>query len=226
MFKDERFSLKMHLINKTKNFLLILLLVTTISGCSKEEISTDKVQKVDLVEVVKLDSTILFDIHYATTNNFMEEKLYPVARCFLRREVAERLSHIQKALREEGLGLKIWDGYRPLSVQWKMWEKVSDPKYVADPRKGSRHNRGCAVDVTLVDAAGNELEMPTGYDDFTEKAHRNYMQLPPEVIKNRQILETAMTREGFIPLPSEWWHFDDPNWEKYNLLDIPLEKVN
>jgi D-alanyl-D-alanine dipeptidase len=209
-----------------KYFLLSLLFISGVSGCATKEKSTDNVQKVELVEVVKLDSTILIDIRYATTNNFMDEKLYPVAKCFLRKEVAERLSRVQMALRAQGLGLKIWDGYRPLSVQWKMWEKVSDPKYVADPRKGSKHNRGCAVDLTLVDAEGNELAMPTGYDDFSEKAHRDYLQLPPEVIKNRQILETAMSNEGFIPLPSEWWHFDDPNWEKYDLLDVPLKKVN
>lgn len=212
----------MRLRIQIKHFLLILFLVSAVCGCAKKETAADKI---DLVEVVELDSTIVIDIRYATTNNFMGEKLYPIARCFLRRAVAERLTRVQKSLREQGLGLKIWDGYRPRSVQWEMWEKVSDPKYVADPRKGSKHNRGCAVDVTLVDAEGNELEMPTGYDDFTEKAHRDYMQLPPEVIKNRQILEIAMANEGFIPLPSEWWHFDDPNWEKYDLLDIPFENV-
>ena len=178
-----------------------------------------------LVLVSDLDSTIVIDLKYATSKNFVGEVLYDTSLCYLRKSVAQRLVRVQKALRRRGLGLKIWDGYRPLSVQKRMWELVPDPRYVADPRKGSRHNRGAAVDVTLVDSLGNELPMPTGFDDFTPRAHRDYMNLPPQVIHNRRLLEEAMRREGFIPLPTEWWHFDAPNWKSYPILNIPLREV-
>lgn len=181
--------------------------------------------KVDLVEIVKLDSTIRIDIRYATPNNFLGVAVYPVGKCYLRREVAERLVRAHRALRDRGLGLKIWDGYRPRSVQYKMWEKVPNPDYVADPKKGSRHNRGAAVDLTLVDHDGNELEMPTPYDDFSEKAHRSYEKISAAAKKHRQILEEALKKEGFIPMPTEWWHFDAAGWESYPLLDVPLEKL-
>ncbi len=207
-----------------KSFIFAFFLV--IFACSGKPLLKNFSGRADLVEIAQLDSTIVIDIRYATENNFMGEKLYLLAKCLLRRETAQRLLRVQNALRQQGLGLKIWDGYRPLSVQWKMWQKVSDPNYVADPRKGSKHNRGGAVDVTLVDAQGNELELPTGYDDFSQRAHRDFMDLPVKAIRNRQILEQAMTKEGFIPLPTEWWHFEDPEWEKFELLDIPLEKFN
>jgi len=106
-----------------------------------------------------------------------------------------------------------------------MWELVPDSRYVADPRKGSRHNRGAAVDVTLVDSSGNELLMPTAFDDFTERASRSSPDAPPEALRHRALLEQAMSSEGFLPLPSEWWHFDDPEWQKYPLLDVPFEEL-
>jgi D-alanyl-D-alanine dipeptidase len=119
--------------------------------------------------------------------------------------------------------LKIFDGYRPLSVQRKMWAVFPQPGYVADPKNGSRHNRGAAVDVTLVRLTdGTELRMPTPYDDFTERAHRDYMQLEEEAIRNRQLLEQIMTRHGFVGLPTEWWHFDFSDWQKYPLLDVDI----
>lgn len=177
------------------------------------------------MDVKAIIPDIVVDLRYATPNNFTGTVLYDTARCFLRRTTAERLARVQERLRRRGLGLKIWDGYRPLSVQWKMWELVRDPKYVADPRKGSRHNRGAAVDVTLVDSLGNELEMPTGYDDFTEKAHRNWQGGSATARRNRQILEEAMRAEGFLPLPSEWWHFDDPDWREFDILDIPIREL-
>ncbi len=179
----------------------------------------------ELVPVADLDSTIVIDLKYATPDNFVGEVLYDTSLCFLRKSVAERLVRVQRWLRKQGYGLKIWDAYRPLSVQKRMWELVPDPRYVADPSKGSRHNRGAAVDVTLVDSLGNELPMPTVFDDFTQRAHRDFADLPDDVIRNRDMLEEAMRREGFIPLPTEWWHFDAPNWREYSVLDIPLRKV-
>ena len=136
------------------------------------------------------------------------------------------LDSVQRELEKVGLGLKVWDCYRPLSVQKILWSIVPDERYVANPAKGSRHNRGCAVDLTLVDSLGNELPMPTKYDDFTEKAHRDYYNLPDTVIKNRKILEDVMKKYGFIPLPTEWWHFDAQGWENFSILDIPLKELN
>jgi len=121
------------------------------------------------------------------------------------------------------LRLKVYDGYRPLSVQKKMWAIMPDERYVANPAKGSRHNRGCAVDLTLVDSLGNELDMGTPYDDFTEKSHIDYKNLPPEVLRNRRILQEAMTKFNFILMRTEWWHFDYKGWEKYPILDIPIK---
>ena len=145
---------------------------------------------------------------------------------FLRKFVALKLDSVQRELEKVGLGLKVWDCYRPLSVQKILWSIVPDERYVANPAKGSRHNRGCAVDLTLVDSLGNELPMPTKYDDFTEKAHRDYYNLPDTVIKNRKILEDVMKKYGFIPLPTEWWHFDAQGWENFSILDIPLKELN
>ena len=179
----------------------------------------------DFVEIIQLDSTIIIDLKYATPNNFVGQVLYDSDRCFLRQVTAERLVRVQRALQKRGLGLKIWDGYRPHSVQFKMWELVPNPDFVGNPYKGSRHNRGAAVDVTLVDSLGNELEMPTPFDDFTDKARRRYKKLPPHILKNRQILEDAMKAQGFIPLTSEWWHFDDPNWKKFKLENISIKEL-
>jgi D-alanyl-D-alanine dipeptidase len=179
----------------------------------------------DLVDLSTIDPSILVDLKYATEDNFVNQQLYESSRCVLRRCAAERLSRVQTRLREQGLGLKVWDAYRPLSVQWKMWQIVPDPKYVADPHKGSRHNRGAAVDVTLVDLQGNELEMPTGFDDFSDAARSDYSECSAVAIHNRTILQEAMKAEGFQLLSSEWWHFDDPNWEQFDILDIPLEDV-
>jgi D-alanyl-D-alanine dipeptidase len=177
----------------------------------------------DLVNVQKVIPGVVLDIRYATTNNFTGQQLYPFADCYLRRAAAEKLAAAQAELKPLGYGLKIYDGYRPLSVQRKMWEVFPQPGYVADPKKGSRHNRGAAVDVTLIRLSDStELPMPTPYDDFTPKAHRNYTDLPADVIQNRELLERVLTKHGFVGLPTEWWHFDDRDWRNYPLLDIPV----
>jgi D-alanyl-D-alanine dipeptidase len=180
---------------------------------------------VKLVDIHKLDPNIIIDLKYATKDNFTGQIVYPVNKCYLREEVAKKLSKVQKKLNKIGLGLKVWDAYRPLSVQYKFWELVPDPRYVADPKTGSNHNRGAAVDVTLVDSKGKELLMPTKFDDFSEKASGSYMDLPEEAIKNRELLKKYMTEEGFEAFASEWWHFNDKNIKNYPILDIPLEKV-
>lgn len=183
-----------------------------------------------LLEVARLDPSLVLDIRYATTNNFTGRAVYPSARCYLRTDIAHRLLAVQSALRAKGLGLKLYDCYRPFSVQEVFWRLVPDERYVLEPErsadgtlvKSSKHNRGAAVDATLVDASGRELPMPTEFDDFTEKAHRNYMGASPEAIANRAVLEQAMREQGFAPYASEWWHFDGPGWERCAPLDIPL----
>ncbi len=199
-------------------FLGLFFLAIWGTGCGKKASEP-------FVEVTSVDSTIVIDLRYATPDNFTGQVLYATSRCFLRKSVAERLARVQKKLRRQGLGLKIWDGYRPLSVQKKMWAIVPDSRYVANPKHGSRHNRGAAVDVTLVDSTGRELHMPTGFDDFTPRAHRDWAGDDTLAIHNRQILEKAMTSEGFIPLSTEWWHFDAPNWKSYPIENISIKEL-
>jgi zinc D-Ala-D-Ala dipeptidase len=179
----------------------------------------------DLVNVWKLDTTIVLDIRYATTNNFTGKQVYDEAKFFLRNEPAMKILGVQKELKSLGLGLKIFDGYRPLSVQKKFWEILPDERYVADPKKGSRHNRGAAVDLTLIDKNGNEIPMPTPYDDFTEKASRNYLELSSQIIINIKFLEDLLSKYGFTGLPTEWWHFDYNGWEKYDILDVDFKEL-
>lgn len=175
-----------------------------------------------LVEI----TDIPLDVRYATTNNFMHRRLYPVARVFLRRPAAIALHEVERDLAREGLGLKVFDGYRPYRVTVQMWKPIRNPDFVADPAKGSRHNRGAAVDLTLIDLrTGQELAMPTGYDDFTSRARQDFNDLPAAVIANRAKLRSTMISYGFDPLPSEWWHFDFRGWSKFELLDVPLEKL-
>lgn len=182
-------------------------------------------REVPLVDVTAVDPRIRIDIRYATADNFMKERLYPQARCLLLSEVAESLSRVQSELAQAGLGLKIYDGYRPLSVQKKMWERMPVEGYVANPARGSNHNRGAAVDVTLVDAGGRELPMPSAYDEFTERAHRDYAGGSEEERRNRRILQEAMHQHGFKGLRSEWWHFDYKDAKSYPVLDLPFDAV-
>ena len=178
----------------------------------------------DLVKVRDVDPTILVDLRYASENNFTEQQLYPFELCLLRKSTAEKLATVQAEVKKDGYRLKIWDAYRPLGVQEKLWEVVSDPIYVADPAVGSNHNRGAAVDVTLVDENDEELIMPTGFDDFTERASRSYSDIPEEAEKNMNYLTDVMVRNGFTPIQSEWWHFNDENIQEYDLLDVSFEE--
>jgi zinc D-Ala-D-Ala dipeptidase len=178
-----------------------------------------------LVDVAREIHDIRIDVRYATADNFMKQVLYPVATVYLRRPAADALRDVQRELEKEGLGLKVFDGYRPYRVTEAMWEPIRNPDYVADPAKGSRHNRGAAVDLTLVElATGEELVMPTPYDDFTEKAHHDFTALPDEAKKNREKLRNVMVRHGFEPLPSEWWHYDFSGWRRFPLMDVPLDR--
>jgi len=179
----------------------------------------------DLVDIETVNPRIRLDLRYATAHNFTHQVLYPRAKCFLRAAVAERLSRAQAELERTGRGLKVFDCYRPLSVQKKMWALIPDERYVADPAKGSRHNRAAAVDLTIVQAGGSEVVMPTAFDDFSERAHRDCFALPAVAIENRHLLEAVMTRAGFVGLPTEWWHFDAEGWESYDVLDVDLTEL-
>ncbi|HYM61461.1 MAG TPA: M15 family metallopeptidase [Thermoanaerobaculia bacterium] len=180
-----------------------------------------------LVDVATAVPGIAIDVRYATTNNFMHERLYPVARVLVRAPVARALAQVEVELGRQGLGLKIFDGYRPYRVTERMWEPYKNPDFVADPAKGSRHNRGAAVDLTLIDLrSGAELLMPTPYDDFSPKAHHDFADLPADVLANRAKLRDVMTSNGFEPLPSEWWHYDFRGWQRFELMDIGLDELS
>lgn len=179
----------------------------------------------DLVDVRSLDPSIQVDLAYAGADNFFGRVFYGRNVCYLLRPAAEALIRAQAALRGMGLGIKCLDGYRPHGVQQEMWRVHPDPKYVARPERGSNHNRGVAVDATLVDAAGRELPMPTAFDDFSPRAASGYMDLPEEVLRNRELLHTVMRDAGFAPYAGEWWHFDYVAGRGAPLLSIPLEDL-
>lgn len=169
---------------------------------------------------------LILDIKYATEDNFMKRIMYPQARAFARKPVVLQLIKVQEELKKKGLGLKIFDAYRPYSITIAFYREASNKAFVANPNKGSRHNRGCAVDLTLIDLkTGKELNMPTAYDSFSPKAAAIYPNLPPQVIKNRQLLIQTMRKFGFKVLKNEWWHFDFVGWQNYNLMDIPLQML-
>jgi D-alanyl-D-alanine dipeptidase len=176
----------------------------------------------DLVEVRRISPGIRTDLRYGTMQNAFGRRLYVHPRCLLRRAVAERLGRVQRRLALEGYGLKIWDAYRPRSVQRVMWRIHPRGGYVGDPRHGSNHNRGAAVDLTLVRADGRPVPMPSAFDDFSPRAHLDYPGVPPAVRENRARLLQAMRAEGFIPYRREWWHYVAPDYRRYPMLDVPL----
>jgi D-alanyl-D-alanine dipeptidase len=160
------------------------------------------------VDVASLDPTIAIDIRYATTNNFMEAKIYDCPACFLREEVAKAILAAHKDLQTQGFGgLKMFDCYRPAPYQQRLWDKKPDARFVTNPKKGSMHSKGGAVDLTIIDTQGNELDMGTPYDYFGEKGYSTYTNLPPEVLKNRRTLTAALKKVGFKDIRTEWWHY-------------------
>jgi len=182
----------------------------------------------DLVEIVSLDPTIRLDVRYATANNFVGRPVYKEGRAFLQRPAAEALVRAHRALREKGYGVVVFDGYRPWRVTKLFWNVTPEDKheFVADPRTGSRHNRGCAVDLSLYDlATGREVEMPSGYDEMTERAYPDYQGGTEEAREHRAVLRAAMEAEGFTVYASEWWHYDYKDWALYPVLDVPFSAL-
>lgn len=180
----------------------------------------------ELIEIKKAIPSIVLDIRYATKDNFMQQVMYNQARAFARKPVVEQLKKIQAVLKTQGYGLKIFDAYRPYTITVAFWEKASDKAFVANPAKGSKHNRGCAVDLTLIDLkTGKDIPMPTPYDSFAPEAAPHFENLPKEIIRNRDFLIATMQANGFKVINNEWWHFDFNSWQNYNLMDIPFEKL-
>lgn len=180
----------------------------------------------NLVRVKDIDASVVVDLKYATDDNFTNTRVYPTdAKALLRLETALKLKRANERFEKDGYRIKIWDAYRPKSVQEIFWALVPDPRYVADPAKGSVHNRGASVDITLVDSNGKELLMPTDYDDFSEKASRSYTGSDASARENMKYMEKIMTESGFTGLPSEWWHFDDKSGS-YPLLDADFSIFN
>ena len=189
----------------------------------RRSISLDSSKK--MIELRTVVPDILYDLRYATTNNFTRKRMYSgnVRNTFLRIPAAKALAKVQQELKTKGFGLKIFDGYRPYSVTVKFWELIKDEKYVANPAKGSAHNRGLAVDLTLVDLkTKKELDMGTGFDNFSDTAHHSFTNLNPAVKQNRKLLKEVMRKYGFDMFDMEWWHYSWPNTHDYELLDLKL----
>ncbi len=181
-----------------------------------------------MVELKTFIPGIVYDLRYATSNNFMRRLMYPekTTTTFMRLPAATALHKVQKELNEDGLGLKIFDAYRPFSITVKFWELVHDERYVANPSKGSGHNRGIAVDLTIINLkTGKELNMGTGFDNFTDTAHQSFTNLPEEILQNRGLLRSMMEKYGFKALETEWWHFYLVNGNKFEILDIDFKKL-
>lgn len=180
----------------------------------------------ELIDLGKFIPGIVLDIRYATTDNFTGEKIYNIARAYARKPVAEALKRAQEEFSRHGVGIKIYDAYRPYRATVKFYELYRDTTYVASPYRGSRHNRGCAVDMTLVDLkTGKELKMPTEFDSFSKDAWPSSYVKDPVVRRNRQLLITVMEKHGFKVNASEWWHFDFKGWQKFEILDIEFEEL-
>jgi len=211
-------------------FLLVALaLAAPPVGAEGPPVEKGPLRRADLVELHLLDPTIHLDIRYATSSNFVGRPVYDQARAFLQRPAADALLRAHLALKKQGFGLLIFDGYRPWSVTKAFWDAVPTEKhiFVADPKLGSKHNRGCAVDLSLYDlASGQEVEMPSVYDEMSPRAFPSYSGGTKEQRDRRQLLRSAMEHEGFRVDPNEWWHFNFRDWREYPILDIPFSKIS
>ncbi len=185
---------------------------------------TEPVRVQGLIDATGLTGDFVIDLKYATEDNFTGKQIYPEARFILREETYHKLLIAAGEFAEHGYKIKVWDAYRPFSAQQILWDSVSDKTWVADPSKGSNHNRGAAVDITLVDSEGNELPMPSGFDEFSEKAYQEYNGCTAEEASNRALLIRVMNGAGFVGYLYEWWHFNDSDAAQYPVLDIPFSE--
>lgn len=197
-------------------YFLFLSFIVTTSKFQAQNIET--ITDTTFVNLKDYSSDFVYDIKYATKDNFLGAKVYDCAECFLRLKTVKALLNANSKFIQKGYRIKIFDCYRPLDIQKKMWQIVSNPDYVADPAKGSIHNRGGAVDITLVDSNGDELDMGTSFDFFGPEASHNFNNLSDKVRKNRALLKEIMEKSNFIPFNSEWWH--------YNLINTSMDKIS
>jgi zinc D-Ala-D-Ala dipeptidase len=210
-------------------FTITALILGILSGCAtKPPHETGNFKQTDLVELIKLDAGIKLDIRYATSNNFTGRPVYTEARAFLQRPAAQALVKVNEELKPLGYGLLIFDGYRPWSVTKIFWDITSkeNKKFVADPKKGSKHNRGCAVDLSLYDlATGKEIEMTGVYDEMSERSYPYYAGGTEGQRKMRDLLRERMEANGFKVYDYEWWHFDYQDWQSYRITNVPFSEI-
>lgn len=192
----------------------------------RQRVHGDSLQK--MIELKSLMPEIIYDLRYATNNNFTGERLYKKnTHTYLRLPAARALFQVQQELRTVGYGLLVFDAYRPFRVTKRMWELIGDERYVANPAKGSGHNRGLAIDLTIIRLADSSmLAMGTDFDHFTDTAHHDFKNLPEDVLKNRQFLRSVMEKHGFRALATEWWHYSWPNDRNYDVLDLDPGKLD
>lgn len=182
-----------------------------------------------MIELKTAIPLLVYDLKYASADNFMKRRMYAAhtTKTFLRKPAADSLGKVAATLARQGLGLKIYDAYRPYSVTKRFWKLVHDERYVANPAKGSKHNRGTAVDLTIIDLqTGKELDMGTGFDNFTDTAHHAFTALLATILRNRSLLKSTMEEYGFQALDSEWWHYGFESKTEFEVLDIPFKKLN
>jgi D-alanyl-D-alanine dipeptidase len=217
---------------KKKNSLIctlaVICLVLINSCANRPPHETGSFKVTDLVELVKLDTSIHLDIRYATSNNFVGKPVYKEARAFLQRPAAEALVKVNKELKPLGYGLLIFDGYRPWSVTKIFWDITTkeNKKFVANPREGSRHNRGCAIDLSLYEiASGKEVQMTGQYDEMSERSYPDFKGGTAEQNKLRDLLRSKMAANDFTVYDYEWWHFDYKDWRSYSIENIQFSEI-
>lgn len=215
-------------MNKAKYAIALLLLLSLVAFAQGPPKETGPFREPELREIVKLDPTIKLDIRYATRNNFLGRPVYKESRAFLQKPAAEALVRAHQRLRPQGYGIVVFDGYRPWAVTKIFWDVTPADKkiFVADPSQGSRHNRGCAVDLSMYElSTGKIVQMPSEYDEMTERAHINYECGTPEAKRLREMLRSAMEAEGFAVYEPEWWHYDYKDWKEYPIVNVPFSKI-
>jgi D-alanyl-D-alanine dipeptidase len=228
----------MVMVRTTLCFAVLIILTVSVSNAQRYNYglnptllpdykrSIDKNPANELIDLASFVPGVVLDIRYATPNNFTKEVIYKQAKAYARKPVAAALKEAQKSFAQHGVGIKIFDAYRPYSATVKFYEVYKDTTYVASPYRGSRHNRGCAIDMTLVDLkTGKELKMPTEFDSFKKEAWPSTIIKDAEAKKNRDLIISVMTKHGFKVNSSEWWHFDFIGWQKFDVLDIDFEKL-
>lgn len=220
--------MKRHFLTIGARLVWILLTATVCVSAQTAPPKEENKREAELVELNTLDKTLKLDIRYARTDNFVGKAVYAEARAFMQRPAAEALRRVHRKLKKRNLGLVIFDGYRPWSVTKLFWEVTPEDKrkFVANPKVGSRHNRGCAVDLSMFDLkTGKLVEMPTDFDDFTDRASPSFDGATKTQKKNRDLLRRVMEAEGFTVNRNEWWHFDYKDWENYAIYDIAFSEV-